>query len=192
MLQHIIIILGPPGSGKGTQGKMLVPILNYDYFSMGQYLRNYSLKNTDLAKQVKVSIDNGEILPDDLFEQIFPEVMNDILRSGGVIFDGFPRDEAQLPVLEQILSDNNISDIKVIFLDVPRTKLLGRLHLREKKEDRTDDEPEVIGVRFDEYMNKSLPVIRYFEKKGWLVKIDGNQPVEKVHQEIVSKLGLSS
>lgn len=190
MLQHILIVLGPPGSGKGTQGKMLALILNYSYLSMGQYLRAYALRDTDLAKRIKQSIDSGHIISDELFDQVFPEVKSTIRNSNGIIFDGFPRDEAQVPILENLISELNVKDIKVVFLDVPKEKLLSRLHKREKSEDRADDSPEVIGTRFDEYMHKSLPVIEYFEKKGWLIRVNGDQSIEATHDEIVKKLGL--
>lgn len=191
MLQHILVILGPPGSGKGTQGKLLAPILNYTYVSMGQYLREYAKKDTPLAAQIKQSIDSGHIIPDDLFEQIFPEVRGRIENSDGVIFDGFPRDTAQLPVLEKLVSDFNIPDIKAVFIDVPKEKLIARIHAREKSEDRADDDPEIISTRFDEYMTKSLPAIEYFEKKHKLIKVNGDQSIESTHKEILEKLNIN-
>jgi adenylate kinase len=188
-LKHILVILGPPGSGKGTQGKLIAPILNYGYLSVGQFLREYSKKDTELARTIKEIIDAGKILPDSIFIQVFGEILQKIKDEEGVVFDGFPRDMDQVPLLEEMIRDLGIADVKVLFIDVPKEKLIERITHREI-EGRADDDPKVIATRFDEYQKKSEPINKYFDKQGELVRINGDQGIEEVHNEIKSKLGI--
>lgn len=189
-IQHILVILGPPGSGKGTQGKMIAPLLGYDYLSVGQFLREYSKRDTELARQIKETIDAGRIIPDSLFLQIFGEILQKIKDADGVVFDGFPRDMEQVPILEEMAKDLGISDVKVILIEVPKDRLIERLTHREGKEGRVDDDPTVIATRFDEYRRKSAPINEYFRKLNELITINGDQGIDYVHKDIREALGV--
>ena len=188
-MQRGFLLFGYPGSGKGTQGKLLAPILNYAYLSMGQFLREYSKHDNALARKIKDTIDGGHMIDQETFLEILDEVKVLISHSPGVIFDGFPRRMDQVPILEQIIKENNNPDVKAILIDVPKEKLLERITQRGK-EGRADDSPEVIETRFKQYGEKSAPINDYFAQKGLLITINGDQPVEAVHQEILNKLGL--
>lgn len=191
-IENVIVVLGPPGSGKGTQGKLLAPVLNYNYLSMGQYLRQYSLRDTDLAKKVKESIDTGHIIQDSWMPEIFSEAIQNLPKAQGIILDGFPRDVGQTPIFEQFLADSKTKSVRVLFLEVEIPDLTRRIALREKGggEKRTDDDPGIISTRFEEYEKKTFPLKKYFEDKGELISINGNQPIEDTHKEILNKLGL--
>jgi adenylate kinase len=192
MIKNVLVILGPPGSGKGTQGKMLAAFLNYNYLSMGQYLRQYSKRDTELAQQVKTTIDSGHIIKDEWMVRIFAEAIKDLPQAEGLILDGFPRDLGQAPILDIFLNEHGTTSLKVIFLEVAKEDLIKRIGQREKEngEKRADDDNSIIHTRFEEYENKTYPLREYFKMKNVLIPINGNQPIEGTHQEILRKLGL--
>jgi adenylate kinase len=191
-IENVIIVLGPPGSGKGTQGKLLAPILNYNYLSMGQYLREFSNRETALASMVRETINSGHIIKDTWMPEIFEEAIESMPKADGIILDGFPRDLGQAPVLEKFLADHQAKSLKVLFIDVSKEDLILRINQREKdsSEKRADDDPSIISTRFAEYEKKTFPLHKYFEDKGVLISINGNQPIESTHKEIMEKLGL--
>ena len=185
-IRNVIVMLGPPGSGKGTQGKLLANVLNYNYLSMGQYLRQYAQKNTELARKIKKAIDAGKIIPDDWIKKIFLKAVKNFHKSEGVILDGFPRDINQEPILDNFMVKRETCQLKVIFLNVYLKDLLKRIGKRTGK--RADDNPSVIKTRFKEYKKKTLPLKKYYKNKGVLLEIDGNHPIKEVHRRIVQKL----
>ncbi|HYE22438.1 MAG TPA: adenylate kinase [Verrucomicrobiae bacterium] len=192
VIENVIIILGPPGSGKGTQGKLLVPVLNYSYVSMGQVLRKYASEGTELGLRIKEVIDGGRIIPDEWIRVIFHEVMMSLPETQGVILDGFPRDLMQAPLLEEGVKDFGIQNIKVLFIEVPEEKLITRLTARQSTgEKRADDDPKIFRTRFEEYRTKTYPLKEYFKKRNELIEINGDQSVEDVHKEILSKLKIA-
>lgn len=215
--------MGPPGSGKGTQSKLLVSKLGFVYFSMGDTLREYAKMDTDLGREIKQTIDQGIIVPDDIAKRIFVDKFASFQDSTGVVLDGYPRTIGQTEVLDGLLTQYQIQDFRVLFLDVDKQKLLQRLALRKtcpncqaiylpgvpeyeteickvcghKIAIRKDDtELTYVEKRFDEYMTKTADVKKYYEDKGLLVHINGDQLEEAqesiagVHQEILSKLGV--
>jgi adenylate kinase len=191
-IQNFIILLGPPGSGKGTQGKRLAEKLNFSYVSMGQVLRKYSELESELGKKIKNVIDKGFIIPDEWIKVIFHEAMMSLPENTkGVVMDGFPRDLAQAPVMEDGIDKFKIINYQVVFLEVPKEVLLKRLELRMTKESRADDNPDVFIQRFKEYENKTLPLKDYYGKKDKLLLINGDQTPNEVFAEIESKLSIN-
>jgi adenylate kinase len=189
-LQNIIVFMGAPGSGKGTQTKLLSSKLGYEFFSTGELAREYSKLDSDFGRKIKSMVDAGIILPIDIIREIFTKKFESILDAKGVILDGFPRTLEQVQLLEELMTKYGIQNIKPLFLNVDREKLMERLASRAKIETRADDDPSTIAKRFDEYMIKTAPVKEYYETKGKLMNIDGNQTMEAVQQEILTKLGL--
>jgi adenylate kinase len=183
-IKNILILIGPPGSGKGTQGKLLAPILKYNYLSMGATLRQQAKSNKDIKKL----IDKGLIIPDNMIKKIFFETLKALPKAEGVILDGFPRDINQVSILDETISKYKVEKVKAIFIDVPKSKILARLKKRGSIESRKDDNPEVIETRFQEYDEKTYPLVHYFEKQHHLIKVHGDQTVENVHTEIMRRL----
>jgi adenylate kinase len=186
-LEKIILIMGAPGSGKGTQGKMLAQKAGYEYFSTGDVLRGLVKQETELGKKVKSIIDQGYIIPDELMHDIFIDKIGSI-KAQAVIVDGYPRTMGQVSILEEVVSRFQIREVVVLFLDVDKDKLVQRISARTHG--RADDDPSIIDRRFDEYQAKTAPVKGYYEQKGSLIEINGDQPVESVHKDILNKLGL--
>lgn len=187
-IKNLLLLIGPPGSGKGTQGKLLAPILNYNYLSMGSTLRKYTKLKTPKAKAIKELIDVGHIIPDNLIHAIFHETVKALPKADGLILDGFPRDIHQVNILDEAIRLYKVDKVKAIFIDVPKMSVMNRLVIRAQVQDRADDNAEVIHTRFEEYNEKTFPLVRYFEQHHWLTKVNGDQSIEKVHAEILSKL----
>lgn len=191
-LQKILIVLGPPGSGKGTQSKLLTDKLGYAYFSMGDTLREYAKIDNDLGREIKTTIDQGMIVSDPVAQRVFEESFDKVKDNVAVIIEGYPRTPGQIEVLKRTLKKFNITQPKVIFLEVDKEKLIRRLVLRSKTEGRVDDSDITpIEKRFEEYSKKTAVAKRYFESQGELIPINGDQPIEAVYKEILSKLGLN-
>lgn len=190
-MKQIIILMGPPGSGKGTQSKLLIEKLGYGYFSMGDTFREVARQDTELGRQVKTTIDQGLIVSDDLTKQVFDQAIEKVMDRPGLVMDGFPRTPGQVAMLNSVLDKHNIREQKILVLDVDKEKLLGRLALRSKNQGRADDaDISSVEKRFDEYQKKTAQIRDYYESQGLLIHINGDQPIEKVHEEILSKLEL--
>jgi adenylate kinase len=187
-IKNLLILIGPPGSGKGTQGKLLAPVLGYNYLSMGATLREFAKGKDEKAKEVKRIIDRGHIIPDEMIRKIFNDTVKELPQAKGLILDGFPRDINQVGILDEAVTRHKIDKIRAVFIDVPKAAVLKRLARRKGIESRADDNPEVIETRFQEYDHKTHPLIDYFEKSHKLTRVHGDQSVEKVHAEIIRKL----
>jgi adenylate kinase len=188
-IKNLLLLIGPPGSGKGTQGKMLAPLLGYNYLSMGQTLREITELDTPLARQIKKIIDVGHIIPNYMIRDIFHQTVQALPPAQGLILDGFPRDIGQVDILNEFIEKHDVDNIKAVFIDVPKIKVIGRIKERAQLEDRADDDPEIIHTRFLEYDEKTHPLIDYFEQHHWLTRVDGDQTIEQVHKAILNKLG---
>jgi adenylate kinase len=187
-LQNVIVFMGAPGSGKGTQTKLLASHLGYEFFSTGELSREYAQQDTEFGRKIKSIIDQGIILPIDIIKEIFVKKFESILNASGVILDAYPRTIEQADFLKELMAKYDIKTIKAVFLEVDKQKLIERISTRSQVEGRADDAAAIIETRFDEYMTKTAPVKEYYESKGLLVHINGDQTVENVQKEIISKL----
>ncbi|MBI2356292.1 MAG: nucleoside monophosphate kinase [Candidatus Doudnabacteria bacterium] len=187
-VKNIIVIMGPPGSGKGTQSKLLGEKLGYTYFSTGALLREIAKQHTPLGKEIASYIHRGIIIPDEMMTEIFRQKIGLMNSIEGLILDGFPRTVGQVKILGGLFKELGNPKVRALFLEVDKQKLLDRVIKRG--EGRADDDPSVIEKRFEEYINKTAPVKDHYEKLGELVQINGDRPIEEVHSEIINKLGL--
>lgn len=211
----IIVLLGAPGAGKGTIAGKLEVILNIPTISTGDILRKEVNRNTVLGNEVKRYLLSGELVPDQLIIKI---VENRIIQKDckqGFIFDGFPRTLQQAGSLEELCNNKNIMIDKVLFLDVPNSVIVKRLSGRRicsqcgeiynihendlkiegrcsqcqgKLVHRDDDKVETVMERLEVYENETLPLVSYYEKKGVLVRINANQSIEKVTDDVLGHL----
>jgi len=212
----IIIFLGPPGSGKGTQAKLLHQKLGGFYFEGGDVLRRKAEENSPLGKKIKEIIyQQGKLVPDNLMKKILEDWLADKDIKKGIIFDGFPRSLEQYQILKEILFKKGEKITKVIFLKVSEPVLVSRLSSRRvcskcglefnlitkppkndevcdscgtKLIQRADDTPEVIKARLKTYFEKTQPLVDLAKKEKVLEEMDGERKIEEIHQAILERI----
>ncbi|MBI3231747.1 MAG: nucleoside monophosphate kinase [Candidatus Doudnabacteria bacterium] len=187
---NAIFFIGPQGSGKGTQAKILAKKLGFFYWEMGGILRAVAKDKTDLGHQVKNMIDNGILLPDETLFQVLESRLLQIGKNQGVIFDGLPRRVGQAEFLMGFLQKRGRQNFTTLFIDIPKEESLKRLLGRAKGEGRADDTREVIEKRLEQYYESTLPVVEYLKKKTHFIEIDGRPPIDEITKKIDSALKL--
>ncbi|KKT40100.1 hypothetical protein A3K29_01775 [Candidatus Collierbacteria bacterium RIFOXYB2_FULL_46_14] len=185
-----LIILGPQGSGKGTQAKLLADKFGFVHVSSGSRLREFAKGNSEKAKLIADLLTTGELMP---FDTVMQVIEPDLLGAQqGFILDGTPRDVMQAEYLDWYLGEHKLQIDKVILLDIPREVSLDRLSKRAQIEHRSDDTTEAINERLSIYENDTLPVLDRYRKQGKLIEIDGTPDVQTIFANIVQKLDLVS
>jgi adenylate kinase len=188
-----IIILGPPGAGKGTQAQHLVETRNMVQLSTGDMLRAARTSGTEMGKIVADFMDRGQLVTDEIVIGLIREKLEEG-SEGGFIFDGFPRTLAQADALEALLNESGNSLDRVVSLDVDDEVLVQRVVNRAKeavaagKEARADDNAESMRTRLAEYYKKTSPLLGYYYAKGNLKSIDGLAPIEQVQASLAAAL----
>lgn len=175
-----VVLLGPPGSGKGTQAKLLSARLGVPAISTGDMLREAVRRDTPLGRRARAIMDAGELVPDDVVIGIIRERMESPDASGGFLLDGFPRTIAQAQALDGLLADRGTSLDAAVNLAVTEATLLERLLGRAGSEGRSDDRPETIRERLRVYAEKTAPLVAYYEQSGLLTNVDGSGSIEDV------------
>ncbi len=179
-----IILFGPPGSGKGTQSKMLLKKYKLEYISTGDILRDQITKQTPLGLEAKAIINKGQLVPDELVVEILESKLSENKDANGFLFDGFPRTLVQAYILEGLLLKLNTSLTMLIALDVPKDELTKRLLNRAHIEGRSDDNEVVIQERFREYESKTMPVIQFYKSRNMFTSIEGVGTEETVFERV--------
>ena len=183
-----IILLGPPGAGKGTQAKYLTNTFGLKQLSTGDMLRAAIEGGSDLGKQVQLIVDAGDLVPDNIMIEMITTRMTRADCAGGFILDGFPRTVLQAETLHEVLSLKKIKIDHVIALDVKLDSLLERIRNRalEAPEDqrRQDDDEETLKHRLSVYKEQTAPVLPYYEKLGVLKTLDGMLAPDEVSKKI--------
>ena len=180
---EVLLLMGPPGAGKGTQAIKLARARSLSKLSTGDMLRDHVKRGTDLGQQAKAIMDAGQLVSDDL---VIAMVRSELKQLSGirVLFDGFPRTAAQADVLDALLKEFSTSITAVVLLEVDEDELVGRLLQRSKEEGRSDDTEEVIRERMKVYKNQTAPVVDYYEKRSKLRRVAGMGSVEEVFARI--------
>lgn len=187
---NTIFFIGPQGSGKGTQAKLLAAKLGFFYWEMGGILREVAGTDTTLGREVKQLIENGVLLPDEKLWEVVKMRLEKIPVNTGVIFDGIPRRINQAEWLMEYLKAQGRKDYATLFIDVPKAESVNRILLRAKKEGRADDTQELVEKRLQQYYDATLPVVEYLKNNTSFFEIDGRPPVEEVTVEIESAIGI--
>lgn len=187
-----IILLGPPGAGKGTQAGRLVADKGLVQLSTGDMLRAARSSGTEMGRRVAEVMDRGELVTDEIVIGLIREQLE---KGGkGFIFDGFPRTLAQADALGRLLAESGMALDAVIELQVDDESLVGRIVKRAEESRaagqpvRRDDTPEVFADRLREYYKKTAPLLGYYYAKGNLQTVDGMAPMEQVAAQIAAKL----
>ena len=166
-----LIIMGPPGVGKGTQAKALAQEHGWVQLSTGEVFRDHIRRQTDLGRRVKGYLERGEYVPDDVTVRMVRAKLEDISPSTRVLFDGFPRTVAQAEALDRLFEEMGRQVGAVLLLDAPREELLARLNGRAIAERRADDTPEIIANRLEVYEEQTRPVISYYDDRGLVKRV---------------------
>ncbi len=183
-----IFMVGPQGSGKGTQGKVLAEKLGYFYWEMGEILREEAKKDTPFGRKVKSLIDAGHLLEDDELYRVLNSELPEVIKHKRILFDGVPRRVGQGAYLIHYLTQNGFNQFATIVIDVPKDESIKRLLERAHHEFRTDDTPEKIAYRLDLYDTETKPVIKFLQGIGDLFTVDGVGSIEDITQRINSAL----
>ncbi|MFZ3071419.1 MAG: adenylate kinase [Anaerolineaceae bacterium] len=210
-----IVMLGPPGAGKGTQAKVLAEKLRLVHVSSGDLFRENLSQETELGKLAQTFMNKGELVPDDVTIAMVKERLSRPDCAKGAVLDGFPRTPAQAEALSGILAAMNGKVNLVPFISVPNAILVDRLGGRWMSTSgrvyhalynppkvkwfddidgtllyqREDDKPETVQHRIDVYYAQTSPLIDYYREAGSLVEIDGTQEIEQVTADILKEVG---
>ena len=183
-----IVILGAPGSGKGTQAALLHQRLNVPHISTGALLRAAVKKRTPLGLQAKEILDEGELMPDELMLQLIEERLAKDDTETGFLLDGYPRNLAQAEALDGLLERLGRPVQEAIQIDVDPERILARIARRAQQEGRSDDSEDVFRHRMEVYEEHTAPVAEYYAERGLLTRVLGHGSIEDVHRLILSVL----
>lgn len=185
-----IILIGPPGAGKGTQAKFIQDKYGLKQLSTGDMLRAEVSAGSDLGKKAKEIMGRGDLVSDDIIVDMIASQLEHPDCANGAIFDGFPRTVDQAQALDAMLGDKGKPLDAVVQIIVDEDELVGRLNnrIRQAKEAgeevRADDNEETLRNRLEVYRNQTAPIIPYYEAVGIMSKVDGMAPIEDVSEQI--------
>ncbi|TVR27652.1 MAG: adenylate kinase [Ilumatobacter sp.] len=178
-----IVVLGPPGSGKGTQARRLAERLGVPHVSVGQLLRDEIAAGTDLGRRIEREVEAGDLVDDSVVVDVIVERLGD--SSTGWILDGAPRTFQQAVLLAPLLEEPASGEpAEVVFLDVPSDEIRRRLTARAEREDRADDTPEVIEHRIATWAEEAPPLLSHYREREMLTMIDGTGDIEQIADQI--------
>lgn len=188
-----IILLGPPGAGKGTQAHRLQEKHGLVQLSTGDMLRAAVASGSEIGQKAKAIMDAGDLVPDAVVVQIISERLDDPDTAVGVILDGFPRTTAQAKALDAMLADKGMELDAVVELTVDEGILVDRIEKRaaETGGARADDNVETLRKRLAVYREQTAPIVPYYEAKGMLKRVDGMADIEAVTVSLERALGLA-
>ena len=183
-----LILMGPPGAGKGTQAKVISERLGVPAVSTGDIFRQNMSQATDLGREAKRYIDAGDYVPDEVTNAMVRDRISQPDAQNGFLLDGYPRTVSQVAELDAMLDKAEDALDAVVVLTVDREEVVQRLLKRARHEDRTDDTEEVARHRQAVYYEQTAPLIDMYADRGLLVEVDGMGPVDDVTARVFEAL----
>jgi adenylate kinase len=183
-----LLIVGPPGAGKGTQAARISERFDIPTISTGDIFRKNIADQTDLGKQVKAIVDAGDYVPDSLTNALVTDRLDEADAAGGFLLDGYPRTTDQVEYLANLLASHGHTLDAVIRLVADQDEIVRRLRQRAIDQGRVDDSEEAIRHRQDVYIRETAPLIEMFRAQGLLVEVDGLGPIDEVTERIFAAL----
>ena len=183
-----LLIVGPQGSGKGTQGIRIADAFGVPAISTGDVFRAAVADGSDLGSQVKAIIEAGDLVPDELTSAVVRERLSQGDAEGGFLLDGYPRNVAQVMHLDEFLEGRDEELDAVILLDVPREESISRIAGRAAEQGRSDDTEEVIANRLAIYERETAPILGVYETRDLVVPVDGVGTLDEITDRIIAAL----
>jgi adenylate kinase len=183
-----MLLLGPPGAGKGTQALLLVEKFGIPQISTGDMLRGAVAAGTEVGRQAQGFMDRGELVPDVVVIGVAEERLSQEDAESGFVLDGFPRTAAQAEALDTLLEGMGANLERCVAIDVDEDSLVTRLLERAKIEGRSDDSEETIRTRMSVYRAQTAPLVDYYRTRGVLAEVDGLGSIEEVAKRIEEAL----
>jgi adenylate kinase len=187
-----IVLLGAPGSGKGTQAALLVNELKLPHISTGVVLRSAAEAGTVLGLKARRVMDRGELISDDIMLGLIEDRLSQPDIKGGFILDGYPRNIVQAGALDELLDRLDTPVDEALQIDVDIEDLINRIAKRAAKEGRSDDTEEAVRNRMKIYSAQTAPVVEYYARKGILSRVLGEGSIEEIFQRIRAVLQMRS
>lgn len=213
---EVVLLLGAPGAGKGTQARFLAEVLGIPHVASGDLLREHRQQGTQLGRSAQEYMDRGDLVPDDLVVDMIADRLDRQDAAGGALLDGFPRTVAQAEALEKRLAQRQGRVRAAVYVEVPTEVLVERLAGRwlcracqasyhevfnrprqagacdmcgGELYQRTDDHRDVVANRVAVYLRDTLPVVERYAAQGILQRVDGNQPIDAVKEALGQAIG---
>ena len=187
-----IVLMGAPGSGKGTQAALIVKELGLPHISTGDLLRAAVAAGTDLGQQAKAVMDRGELVSDDIVLGLLEERLAQGDAANGFILDGFPRNIAQAEALDALLDRLGQPVDEALQIDIDEDQVVQRIAKRAELEGRSDDTEETVRNRLNVYAEQTAPVVDYYARRGVLSRVLGDGTIEEVFQRIKGVLQITA
>jgi len=186
---EILIITGPPYSGKGTQCEILKDELKFEHISTGDRCRLEKQNETEIGKIMSQYEEKGDLVPDSIMKDLFSKILDENRNVNGIILDGYPRTEPQVNDLLELVKSKNLEIGKVINIDVPKEELLKRAQKRAETSNRKDDKDTEIHLkRIKVFENSTRPAIEYMKSKIKVLTFDGMGTIEEITKRIKDNL----
>jgi adenylate kinase len=183
-----VLLIGPPASGKGTQGRRIASTFGVPYLSSGELLRAQVAAGTSLGERVAADLAAGDLVPDDVMLEALRDPLHEALISGGYVLDGFPRNLAQALHLTTYATEFGGAPEVAVWFDVADAELLQRTRNRAIAEGRVDDVDAVARHRIDVYNAATAPLVDHYRELGLLIRVDAARPVDDVTATVLKEL----
>ena len=180
-----LLLIGAPGAGKGTQAERLARRFGIAHISSGDLLRQHVKDHTSIGQMIKSNLDRGDLVPDGVVMDMLRKPVVAAAQAGGYVLDGFPRTVEQARAAFPTAQALGVEVQVAVHLDVARAELVRRLLARRRG---LEDTEAVIERRLQVYLGKTVPLLEYYADREWLFTVDGAQPPDAVHEDIVASL----